>query len=910
MNKKVASLKTIGQLFATLALVAGLGFTVYQVTRGGYYKKSSKAGVTPEKVFSDGYLKQYYLLESGFNNVNAEFGISSMASVGGDLYVGIASGDSDGAMVAKLNYQKRLTQIPIGTYDGVPVSQLPPNDSKLWEQALYYMHWNDSLGTIVVPGNDPADPVGQWNFGNFYVLNRNNNYLEKYRKTSGLIDVVHLFTTIDDGGVMYAGGGAYPHWPVKGANAPRKAFGQIYKSTDGGKKWIRLTPDPYSRSTFDLNYFISDFRFYVAGVFDGKLYAANKYGSGTHLYYSDNYKTAQEGKIELKKIDGLELCSPIVIKHKDSLIGFSGSTGSYSGCGRLFVLGKGNKFTEFSTPFVGSMQNNSLISVGDYIYAKDNRTPFLYRTKDYRNWELVYNFGDPINTLHYWQDLGVILVATTGENANLWKVSKDFVLQNTCEVDVTGTVYLDMNSNGKMDPGDKTVKAKILQLRGMDQYGQSRVYAGESYNDGRYVFKNVNAAISKYEIYASYDDSQAVWSASFPNQDFSSACGSRKKLYEADVPLKVSYRKFDLVPYSGVYNDGGINKTFNNGMKIVSNNEVEVVIKNDSAVDSGALSGGGMQAAILNDVVTYPNMFLAAYFKARAANPDMVADKTISESFSVKKQETKHLGKMSFNNISFEDYMGKYLCMRFYVAGEANVQNNVSCLKLSGSTCNGINYVLEGKVFLDTGEQIVNSQGKKFIELKGDSLAYGPIEVGTYGAGTYIYRGLKFGVYKLNANWQNNSGVWKYSADVNIIDDCPADGSKKTFDIPMKLENPSPGGDAIDAIDAIVLDKCSSVNYSLGGTVFNDSNQNGTKDTSETVINSRGASLVTLNGISLKYGPVSVGTYGAGYYNFGGLKYGSYNLSAQWEGKSYSKDLEIIDQCPKSGSQAEVDVGL
>ncbi|MCA9382185.1 chitobiase/beta-hexosaminidase C-terminal domain-containing protein [Candidatus Dojkabacteria bacterium] len=371
-------------------------------------KTDSDASETIERL----PLLDYYLANSGYDQIdNYHFGSYVSYADGDKLYLAISSSwpasAPDGTMIA--------------TYDETTMTHIPVIDmennqalSRMCEQGTLDILKTNDDSTIVVGGVDPGCPEDNytWDWGESFVLDISNNpnQLMSFRQSSGLREVVHTWGITELNGNLYTSVSALHE--VSYLTLPDKqTTGEIYKSTDHGRTWTRLTIDPADATSPED--FLSDYRVYDIKNFKGTLYATKADAAGNlSLIYSED-----EG-LTWDTVPGVEPLS------RARMIIFNNQLHILATNARIQTVDEARNVHTYVYPVdltSGYFRFNNFEVVGNYLYAV-LPTGKVIRTQDVSSpgWEDFYTeTGKDFVSIEYWQAKNKLVIGTRGVDAEL-----------------------------------------------------------------------------------------------------------------------------------------------------------------------------------------------------------------------------------------------------------------------------------------------------------------------------------------------------------------------------------------------------------------------------------------------------------------------------------------------------------
>ncbi|MBL7170047.1 MAG: exo-alpha-sialidase [Candidatus Aenigmarchaeota archaeon] len=282
-------------------------------------------------------------------------------------------------------------------YDGALLAKFEKNNihaiSNLTEQGVHDIDLSKS--TLYIAGTDPCCSDG-WDFGNVYTYIPSEGLI----KHRNLPNVLHTWGLWSEGGDVYAAVsshiGDYETW-----------VGQVFKSTDKGESWERLSD-------------LGDFRVYDIIGFNNKLYAIynNIYAESLFLAVST------DGGINWSEtVSGLNKARMIIFDNKLVILNYQRN--------KIITLDSNDQIEEHSLPFKagasGGMLNphytdfNLFAADDNYLYIISEGGK-IYRTSNLENWELVKRTGKELIAITYWPSEKALVYSSRGRDANIWKI--------------------------------------------------------------------------------------------------------------------------------------------------------------------------------------------------------------------------------------------------------------------------------------------------------------------------------------------------------------------------------------------------------------------------------------------------------------------------------------------------------
>ncbi len=330
---------------------------------------------------------------TGASGTATNFGAYAFEAIGSNLYIGLAEGrpaESDGAMLVK--------------FDGSTVSA----SGVLNEQGVHAMVTADN-GNLVIAGSDPTD---DWTYGNVYT--HNGTTLTKYRATSGLTNVFHMWDlakTTD--GTLFAATSSHDGSQPVSCALGTTCFGEIYKSTNNGQSWTKTAT-------------LGDYRAYAIQAYNSKLYAL----ADSDTTFNDLFVSSNNGvtwtRLTSTSDRTINRTSPVV--HNNTLVVLGGSTSK----NKLISVDENNSLTTHDLSFsVGYSyaetyyaNYNQMVSVEGYLYVVTSDGA-IKRSYDLDHWETISESASTYVSIGYWPQEKWILAGERGNGAKIKYVDLD-----------------------------------------------------------------------------------------------------------------------------------------------------------------------------------------------------------------------------------------------------------------------------------------------------------------------------------------------------------------------------------------------------------------------------------------------------------------------------------------------------
>lgn len=385
---------------ATLEELPSPTFVPYNINIRSFYEQQSGFGTLPV----------------GNSSTPDSFGAYFLLPVEDSLYLALGQypARADGALVATLNASSMsLQKIPMTNTAG----------NRIEEQGIHLLVVDQSNNSVIFPGTDPMD---SWALGNFYAIDINLKLGTKHRNSAGLTEVVHGWglTVSPEGNYYYGTGSNITSVPY---TTSAVAVGEVFKSSDKGLSWSRITIDP-SQAT-SITSFLSPFRIYSLAWLNNRLYAAS---SDSSIWYTANEGASWE---VLSGFNVDPVLTPIKLNQGTVSQEFILAT---TQDGRFIRrINPDNSTDVFLVPFkiiTGGYRHGKMTTDGEWVYVLTEdlvtQQNSVYRSRDLSNWYLVnslpaYNTvtGGKAVTLAFWPNRGEIIVATDGAEAKLYAIS-------------------------------------------------------------------------------------------------------------------------------------------------------------------------------------------------------------------------------------------------------------------------------------------------------------------------------------------------------------------------------------------------------------------------------------------------------------------------------------------------------
>lgn len=345
----------------------------------------------------------YFLAESGTaGNVN-QFGAYDFAELNGELIIGIGRArpaEQSGAMLAK--------------FDGTTVTNL----GLLNEQGVSSMVRHGD--TVVISGADPAPwptgtPPQYWAWGNVYITD--GNAVTKYRETSGLRGVIHMFSVENGGGsTLYAATGSQDgtHDDQTGTCVLSvTCYGEIFKSTNGGSYWESLGQ-------------LAPYRNFFVYPWSGKLFAISS--DNSNIYYPYAEVSLDEGSSWSSLYFPTNVQRTHAVEFNNQLLYLATSDNV------IYGVNPDLTFTTYNLDFQIGVYDAALPTFRNYNqFVKDSdghlytigRGGEIMRTRDLINWDILYDSDKNLISIGYWPSQNAIVTSERGTAGTIWKIDLD-----------------------------------------------------------------------------------------------------------------------------------------------------------------------------------------------------------------------------------------------------------------------------------------------------------------------------------------------------------------------------------------------------------------------------------------------------------------------------------------------------
>ncbi len=332
-----------------------------------------------------------YNTATGDSGTGDNFGAYVFEAIGSDLYIGLATArpaEENGALLVKWN---GTTATASGELD---------------EQGFASMSTADN-SALVIPGSDPTD---DWTYGNMYTFD--GTTFTKYRATSGLSDVFHLFdVTKKDDGTLFAGGGIHDGSQPDTCILGTSCMGAVYTSTNNGQSWTKTSN-------------LGNYRVYGLGYTNSKLYAI----VNNDTTYNDLYVSTNDGSNWTALTTDKTIMRSSPVAHNGELVVLAGS----SSANRLISVDADGTLTTHNLSFrIGyayaeaSYANyNQMFSVEGYLYVITSDGG-VKRSYDLDHWETISESASTYISIGYWPQEHWLLVGERGNGARIRYIDLD-----------------------------------------------------------------------------------------------------------------------------------------------------------------------------------------------------------------------------------------------------------------------------------------------------------------------------------------------------------------------------------------------------------------------------------------------------------------------------------------------------
>lgn len=358
---------------------------------------------------------RWFRERSGYAPDSKYFGAYVTLGVGDDLYIGLGRGRpslGDGALVAR--------------FDGNSIEAM----GSLAEEGIHEMIWDDQMEVLHIAGTDPSWP-DDWSAGNHYTYLRSGpKSIVKHRDPrNGLVNVIHTWGLwLSDSRVLHAAVNSHDGSFTRDRNFLRRIYnrinwmldsshfsrgygmtrmGQIFKSSDNGKTWERVS---------DLGYF----RAYDIVGFNDKLYAI----------YSDmpespcKVAVSEDGGESWRDVSRDHIQRVHLTKFENKLLAVSLDRRS------IYAMNLSNE-NKYDLPegleVAADMESGFkiLVTGNGYLYGicrENNGNYCIFRTSDLQTWEKIVSTKKKVISISYWQTRRWVILSDKGSDAKLWKI--------------------------------------------------------------------------------------------------------------------------------------------------------------------------------------------------------------------------------------------------------------------------------------------------------------------------------------------------------------------------------------------------------------------------------------------------------------------------------------------------------
>ncbi len=355
------------------------------------------------KLLDDGELLSTYKDETNHTTDKDYFGIYPMIASGSTLYLGLGSGlpaGKDGALLAKytegdssLTMLKSINEQGIMSFspfaDGISVPGVDPCCGDLHDD-------NDNPGRY----ND------EWDWGNFYTINTNNQSVIKHRN---LPNVVHGWGSWYDKNnqtLYYAGSSHLADAPIK---TDATTTGVIYKTNDFGENWELVANRDDG---------VGLYRSYDVIGIHSNLYVQhndNSSGGDCGIAKSDN-----DGQTWTRITNSDVWCATRLYNIQNHLVVLASDGKSFIKINTSDQVSTHTFDPLFAISAYHTLSHDSSGNV--YVGTTDGR---VMHSKDLSNWDEIAQTDDDtiaFNTSTYWPEKKWLILSNWGDEANLWKL--------------------------------------------------------------------------------------------------------------------------------------------------------------------------------------------------------------------------------------------------------------------------------------------------------------------------------------------------------------------------------------------------------------------------------------------------------------------------------------------------------